>query len=336
VNWENLTVLVTGGNGFIGLNLVHRLISLNTGKIRVVDNLGRESENRLAGLPYSVEFINGNLCDKNVCKTVCEGVDVVFHLASVAGSMQYYLENEFAVFSHNTQLDQNMIDSALKQNVQFFIYISSAFIYPCHLMQNPQSKGIKEDEAYPAQPAISYGWAKLMGETALEYALSSQTEMRGAIFRLANVFGPHQNLDLKRGSIIPVLIRRAIEFEQNSTFMIFGEGHETRTYIYITDVLDAFFAVFEVNENKKNVGPINIGGEMPIRMKDLAMMIIQLSEKNITLQHISAPPPTTMSQTLDISRATRELNGWHPKISLKEGLEKMYAFVENYLKGARI
>lgn len=335
MNWESISVLITGGNGFIGMNLVNRLISLNAGKIRVVDNLGRESINRLDNVYPSVEFIYGDLRDKAVSDDACKGIDVVFHLASVAGSMQYYKDNAFKVFAHNTQIDQNIIESGQQQDVGYFIYISSAFIYPLQLMQDPQGKGITENEAFPAMPAISYGWAKLMGETTLNYALSSPTSMKGAIFRLANVYGPFQNMDLDRGSIIPVLIRRAIEFEKGSTFFMYGEGIETRTYCYVTDVLDALFSVFDMTSKKAVLGPYNIGGDSPVRMKDLAKQIIQLSKKSITLQHKPAPPPTTWSQTLDCSKAANELR-WHPKISLKDGLEKMYEMVKIYLKEVRI
>lgn len=336
MNWKNQSVLVTGGNGFIGTNLVKRLVELRVPKIRVLDNMEREQINRLESIDNKIEFISGDLRNSKTCTSICDDVQIIFHLASKAGSNNYYKQNAFDVFSHNFQIDNQLLEAALIKNVIFFGYISSAFIYPFHLMQEPYGEPIIEDKAYPANPAISYGWAKLMGEKALQYAVEKNTGMKGAIFRLSNVYGPYQSINLKRGSIIPVLIRRAIEYSKLNPFLIYGEGSETRTYCYISDVIDAMVKAVENESECKVMGPYNIGGDDPISIKKLAELIIKISGKDITLTHKPSAPPVTLSQTLSSKLAMEELGGWQPKVKLEDGLSNMYQYVEDLMKTENI
>jgi len=336
LNWDEIAVLITGGNGFLGTNLVHRLIDLGVKKIRVVDNLDRDKQYNLQIFENNVEFINGDLRDQAVCYAACKGMNIVFHLASKVGSIGFYKEYATDVLSHNTTIDTQMLEAARSSNISCYVYISSAFVYPLSRMQEPFSTPISENEAIPAKPAISYGWAKLIGETALQYAVEQDNTIKGIIFRLSNFYGPHQSTDLERGSIIPVLIRRAIENPGLHPLPIFGSGNETRTYCYISDVLDAICIAVEKVKNYQIIGPLNVGSEEPIRIIDLTNKIIGISGKNIMVEKKSAPPPVTMSQTLDCSQAGLVLDGWEPKVSLQEGLEKMYAYVSDKMNQKNI
>ena len=329
MNWNQYAVLVTGGNGFLGTNLVHRLIDIGVQKIRVVDNFERDKHYSLDTVDKKVEFINGDLCDQSICYSACDGIDIVFHLASKVGSIGYYQNYAADILSHNTTIDTQMIDAARRSNISFYVYISSAFIYPINRMLDPFGPAIKEPEAISGKPAISYGWAKLIGELGLQYAVEQDKKIRGIIFRLSNIYGPHQSADLERGSIIPVLIRKTISYPDLHPFSIFGSGEETRTYCYISDVLDALCLAVEKLKNHQMIGPLNIGSEEPIRIIDLANKIIEISGKNIKVEKKLAPPPATMSQTLDCSQARKLLNGWKPKVKLQEGLKMMYAYVSN-------
>ena len=336
MNWDEIAVLVTGGNGFLGTNLVHRLIDLGVKKIRVVDNLDRDKQYNLQIFENNIEFINGDLRDQSVCHAACKGMNIVFHLASKVGSIGFYQEYATDVLSHNTTIDTQMLEAARSSNISCYVYISSAFVYPLSRMQEPFSTPISENEAIPAKPAISYGWAILIGETAFQYAVEQDNTIKGIIFRLSNFYGPHQSADLERGSIIPVLIRRAIEYPDLHPFPIFGSGNETRTYCYISDVLDTLCIAVEKVKNYQIIGPLNVGSEEPIRIIDLTNKIIGISGKNIKVEKKSAPHPVTMRQTLDCSQAGLFLDGWKPKVSLKEGLEKMYAYVSDKMNQENI
>ena len=183
-------ILITGGYGFIGANLVNRLSQLSDTRIRLVDNMDRKQQYSIANNNANVETIIGDLRDPNLCNEVCKGIDIIFHLASKAGSMEYYKKNAFEVFSHNVMIDNLLISAAIENKVNFFGYVSSAFVYPIELMSQIDSPPILESQDLPANPAISYGWAKFMGERSLQYALKNNQKMKGAIYRLANVYGP--------------------------------------------------------------------------------------------------------------------------------------------------
>ena len=322
--WSNKSVLITGGNGFLGKNLTMHLIELGAKRIKIADNLERQGEYALSIENNNIEFIKCDLRDRKPCIDICDGIDIIFHCASKVGSNRYYVDSAFDVMSNNILIDSNVLNAAIKSNISSYVYISSAFVYPLERMQDAFSKGIIEEESLPANPVNSYGWAKLMGELSLKYATRFNNHLNGVVLRLSNFYGPFQNDDYKKGSIIPVLIRKAHEFSKNNSFSIFGNGNETRTYCYISDVLDALCIAAKKSYEGHFIGPLNIGSEMPIKIVDLANKIIQISGKEINLHRIPSKNPKTMSQTLDCGLAKIILDGWTPQISLDAGLKKMY------------
>jgi len=331
--WKHRRVLVTGGGGFIGRNLVERLVAEGA-QVRVAEIFERSGVNGLAALEKQIELVQADLREEHVCLRVCSEVEVVFHLASKVGSSAFYRDYPADVVLQNLMLDAQMLEAARKRGVARYLHVSSAFIYPVACLQNPEGAPIKEEQAYPANPALSYGWAKLLAEKALEYAATQAGELCGAILRLSNVYGPHQSLDLERGSIIPVLIRRAVEFPARQPFTIFGAGLETRTYCFVSDAVEAMLRAVETLEHCRLVGPLNIGGEERIRIIDLARKIIALSGKDIEPVTLPAPPPATQSQSLDCSKARATLAGWRPKVSLDQGLSLLYRHVEAELQAS--
>ena len=323
---DGSNVLVTGGNGFLGRNLVSRLIESKVSKIRVVDNLERDSNKSFVN-DGKIEFFEDDLCDLNACLRACNNIDIVFHCASKVGSISFYKNNASKVLSHNILLDTQILSAAQDTGVSCFIYISSAYVYPIERMQDSFGSAIKESEAIPANPAITYGWAKLMGEIALQHVVENGNKLNGMILRLSNFYGPHQSIDLDRGSIIPVLIRRALEYSKSSPFYIRGSGNETRTYCYISDIVDAILLAVKAATEKNVKYPLNIGSETPITIKNLAKKVIDISGKNIVLETHPAPAPLIMSQTLDCSKAKILLDDWSCKVSIEDGLKKMFSYV---------
>jgi len=329
-SWEGRRVLVTGGGGFIGLNLVGRLIEQGA-RVRVAENFERGGGAGLRRLAGQVEILEGDLRDAATCAEACRGVEAVFHLASKVGSSDFYRRFPADVVLHNSALDGQMLQTARTAGVARFLHISSAFVYPVERQRDPDAPPLKEDEAYPPNPANSYGWAKLTAERALEYTIQQDEHFRGAILRFSNIYGPHQSIDLERGSIVPVLVRRAVEYPRLTPFSIRGSGEETRTYCYVTDAVDAMMRAVEKLDDQRQVGPLNIGGEDRVRVADLARKVIAVSGKSIELVTLPAPPPVTMSQSLDCSRARDVLDGWRPKVSLETGLRSLYQHVESQL-----
>lgn len=328
--WKGRRVLVTGGGGFIGLNLVERLLAQGA-RLRVAENFERGKADGLLRFAGEVEVLEGDLRDAATCSQACRDVEAVFHLASKVGSSEFYRRFPADVVLHNSALDGQMLQAARSCEVARYLHISSAFIYPVERQLDPDALPLREEEAYPPNPANSYGWAKLMAERALEYTVQQDTQLRGAILRFSNIYGPHQSIDLERGSIVPVLVRRAVEYPRLKPFSLRGSGEETRTYCYVTDAVEAMLRAMEKLDQDKQVGPLNIGSEDRVRVIDLARAVIAVSGKDIELVTLPAPPPVTRSQSLDCSRARQVLDGWRPKVSLEAGLGLLYRHVESQL-----
>jgi nucleoside-diphosphate-sugar epimerase len=327
--WSGRKALVTGGAGFIGGHVVRRLVGLGA-RVRVVDNLSRGHVDHLP-FPDGVEFARADLTDPRNCQDLCDGIEEVFHFASKVGSIGYYTEKPLEVLAANIRIDGNVFSAAHAAGVSHFMYASSVFVYPAGRQASPDSAPLREEEAFPANPPISYGWAKLVGERLAQYACQQGNNFRAAVLRLMGVYGPGQDIDLQRGSIIPVLVRRAIEYPR-LPFVIRGDGQESRSYCYVDDVVDAILLAIDklATTDQRLIGPLNIGSDERVRIIDVAREIVALSGKEIEIEFV--PGSTAVwGQAIDCSTARAELDGWAPRVSLREGLQRVFEDVSRRL-----
>jgi len=328
--WQGRPVLVTGGSGFIGANLVETLLALDA-KVRVADSLERGRLESLRPWLDRIEFVQADLLERAACREACEGVDTVFHLASRVGAIGYYAAHPASVLADNCSIDANVLMAAAHSGVGRYVYASSVFVYPAELQRDPNAPALKEGQALPANPPNAYGWAKLFGEKLLQGATSEHPSLRGAALRLIGVYGPQQSLDLERGSIIPVLVRRAIEYPRGQPFTIRGTGLETRSYCYVGDVLRALLTAAEKLDSHTFLGPVNVGSETRITIIDLARMIVSLSGKDIEI--VLTPAETLVwGQAVDCSEALRLLDEWRPEMPLSEGLRRVFEYARGLLE----
>lgn len=332
--WSGRRVLVTGGAGFIGSHLVRRLTSTGV-RVRVVDNLSRGRRENLQACLDAVELIEDDLTDAAASWQACRGMDIAIHLASKVGGIGYYLTRPAEVLAHNVLLDTQVWQAAQAAGVQRYLYASSGHVYPAELQQTPDSPPLSEEQAYPANPPLAYGWAKLLGERLLEYDHAQGSPLGIAILRLVGVYGPLQDTDLATGSAIPVFIRRAIEAGDGSAFTILGTGRETRSYCYIDDVVEAILLAVEKGPQGRLVGPLNVGSEGRNTIQDLARQIIAMAGKEVPIVNDLSHETAIWGQAVECSRARREL-GWQPCVSLSEGLRRTYTSIAESLRGAEI
>lgn len=332
--WKSRSVLITGGAGFIGSNLAGRLVQEGA-RVRIVDNLERGRLEYLEPYLSDIEFREDDLHNPQVSLDACNGVDVVIHLASKVGGIKYYKQRAGEVFAENTIIDHNVWSAALEKEVPFYFYASSAHVYPGDLQQSPDAPPIREEQAYPANPELSYGWAKMMGEKLILTRIEEGSGTRAAIARIIGSYGPNQSLDLSTGSAIPVFCRRAIEFPRNGPFVVLGTGAETRSYHFVSDTIDAILRSVEKLEHSKLVGPFNLGCEQRVTIRELAERVVAISGKKIEIEWDQSHETLIWGQALDCSYATQILNGWLPVVSLDEGLRLCYQHIEERLSGLR-
>ena len=321
---------MTGGAGFIGSHLTSALVNRGA-RVTVVDNLERGRKESLGRVLDRIKFFALDLHDPDVSFRLCKGMDLVIHLASKVGGIDYYTRCPHDIIEANLVVDGNVLEGVLRSNVPHYFYASSAHVYPIRIQTKRSDLPIKENDVIPACPELSYGWAKLIGEKRIEFARAQNSYLRASVARIIGAYGPNQDYDLQTGSAIPVFIRRAVEYPYLSPFLIMSTGEEGRSYCFVKDVVEGIILSVEKLEQAEMVGPFNLGTEGSISIRDLAHMIVDISGKDIPIEYDSHKLARIQHQDFDCSLATRLLDGWSPKIQLQDGLKLCYLDIETRL-----
>lgn len=315
-----MRILVTGGSGFIGSHLVNRLIDKGN-IVTVLDNLERGDINFLK----SNDNLRFRYCDLRDYKNIEEyfkSQDIVIHLASKVGGIGTYLSKPYDVMQSNIQIDSNVLKCVIENNITKYFYASSAHVYPKELQTIINSPNIKESDAYPANPELTYGWAKLIGEKAVEAATVENKNLNVAIARFIGIYGPNQDYKLETGSVIPVFSHRAIKYPE-IPFNVWGTGKETRSYCFIDDALDCIETMILDLDNRQLVGPYNVGKDERVSIEEIARTVIDISQKEIIIDWDTTKDTVIWGQLCDCSLIYKEL-GWKSNTSLKDGLKIVY------------
>ena len=324
-------IIVTGGAGFIGSALTRRLVGLGH-SVRVIDNLWR---GRLENLtwPDGSEVIDrrrdfhlADLCDSGRCLELIRDADLVYHLADVVAGIEFVFNNEAFVFRQNVVMNSNVINACVANGVGKLVYVGTACSYPKHLQGGAGTAVMVESQAYPAEPESAYGWSKLLGEYEAELA-GRDGQLSVGLLRFHNVYGPGAAYDPPVSQVIPALIRKAIRYPAEP-FVVWGSGRQYRDFVFIDDVVDA---LVRVAERGMDQGVIQVGTGEPVTVRQLTDLIIAISGKDIDAQYDVARPEGDFGRVADWSRA-REVLSWKPSTSLREGLERSYAWVRDGLE----
>ncbi|MBT5705071.1 MAG: NAD-dependent epimerase/dehydratase family protein, partial [Verrucomicrobia bacterium] len=235
-------VLISGGAGLIGSNIVQALCRHGGYQVIVADNLWRGKIEYLEpnGRPLiniEQDFFNLDLTSYRNCLTVTRDVDIVIHLADVVAGIDFVFSNQYFVFQQNIEINTSILKAAIKNNVEKFLYVGTACSYPADKQARITKTPLKEEDAYPANPESGYGWSKLMGEYELGLA-ADEGLIEASILRLHNVYGPPSEVDPYRSQVIPALCRKAVEFPK-SEFLVWGSGRQRRAFVFVSDVVDA-------------------------------------------------------------------------------------------------
>ncbi len=320
--WSNKTVGVTGGAGLIGSAFVRNISALGS-KIYVLDNLSRGSKSNIKETSAQLQQID--VSDPEMIPQMVETFkkcDVVVHLASVVGGIGVYTSRPWEVFDTMMRIDDNVFKALLKSGVKKYFYASSSHIYPIELQQQVDSSPIKEEQDFPANPELSYGFAKLVSEKNLVYRVQEKGDIKCAIARFIGIYGPGQEFGLDTGSVIPVFSYRAIKYPE-IPFSVWGTGKETRSYCFIDDAIEAMKLMIESLDEKSLVGPYNVGKQERISISEIAQKIITISGKNIPIEYDRSKETLIWGQWSDCEKIYNEL-GWKATTTFDAGLKIVY------------
>ena len=309
-------VLVNGAGGFIGGHLVKRL-KREGFWVRGVDlkpHEYRESE--------ADEFIVGDLCDQNLARAAVDGIEEVYQLAADMGGAGYIFtgEHDADVMHNSATINLNTLEFGRQAGVKKFFYSSSACIYPEYNQMDPDNPKCSEASAYPAAPDSEYGWEKLFSERLyLAYMRNHGLQVRVARFH--NIFGPEGTWTGGREKAPAALCRKVAEAPYGGDIEIWGDGIQTRSFLYIDECLEGVGRIM----GSDFVGPVNIGSEEMVSINHLAALIMEIAGKKLRIRHISGPLGVR-GRNSDNTLIQKSL-GWRPDRALREGLEKTYTWV---------
>lgn len=325
------SILVLGGGGFIGGHLVKRMV--NRGHwVRSVD-----LKEHIYGAS-STEFIQGDLTDRNFVREVIvptkgDQFDEIYQLAADMGGAGYIFtgENDANVMFNSASINLNVLhelsqrNHALKLNKTKIFYSSSACIYPEGKQTESKNPGLRESDAYPANPDSEYGWEKLFSER-LYFAFSRNHKINVRVARFHNIFGPEGTWSGGREKAPAAICRKVAESAQEARIEIWGDGEQTRSFLYIDQCLDAIDRFMDSSFE----GPLNIGSENAISINDLVKMAASLEGKQISIKHIAGPLGVRgRNSNNDLLRANLDFDF---KQTLEEGLRKTYFWIKSQIE----
>jgi nucleoside-diphosphate-sugar epimerase len=333
------TALVLGAGGFIGNHMVNRLKSEGYW-VRGVDLKYPEYTKTAADHfvirdlrdPVEVYELVGwaGSCrnpHQTFAKQFDQPFDEIYQFAADMGGAGYIFtgEHDADVMHNSATINLNVLSSIRQKNLEFGVnrttvfYSSSACMYPEHNQLDPDNPNCSEDSAYPANPDSEYGWEKLFSER-LYFAYNRNYSIPVRIARFHNIYGPLGTWDGGKEKAPAAICRKVIR--SNGSIDIWGDGKQTRSFLYIDDCIEAVRRLMESNF----MGPVNIGSEEMVTINQLVDIAIEINGRNIDIKHIDGP--TGVRGRNSDNRLIREKLDWSPIYSLKEGLSKTYDWIE--------
>ncbi len=303
-------ILVTGGSGFIGSFLVEALVK--EGALVRVSQRNIPDE-RLKAVADKIEFVKADFLVLQDCLKAVKGTEMVFNLAAQVGGVQYNIKHPATMFFKNSIISLNMLEAARTEGVERFMCTSSTCVYARQAkVPTIEKDGFKDD---PEPSNIGYGWAKRVAELDAQF-YAKEFGMKIALVRPANIYGPRDTFDPETAHVIPDLIRRV--YESQDSISVWGDGKQTRAFIYVKDVINAMMLT---TEKYAICEPLNIGTDEEVTITELIEKIIRLSNKKLTIEYDLSKPQGQPRKAADIMKIKQAL-GWKPAYSLEEGLKE--------------
>ncbi len=317
------TALVTGAGGFIGHHLVKYLIDKGY-TVRGVDIKQPEYEPSAAH-----EFEVLDLRRFENCLIAARGMEEIYHLAADMGGIGYITNNHADIAKNDIMINVHMLEAAHIHGAKRFIFSSTACIYPMYLQKSPDIQPLREDQAYPAEPEEGYGWEKLFTEKLCEY-FRNDYGMETRIVRFHNVFGPLGTYDGGKEKAPAAVCRKLALAKDGEEIEVWGDGEQTRSFMHIDDCTEGIYRIM----HSPDPHPFNLGRDEMVTINELYDMVSEMAGKKIVKKHDLSKPQGVRGRNSDNSRV-REVLGWEPSISLREGLRPTYEWIYEQVTGEK-
>jgi nucleoside-diphosphate-sugar epimerase len=314
-------IVVTGAGGFIGGHLVADLVAREQGRVRAVDckPLAKWHQ-RVDG----VENVVADLRDPQACQRVCAGASQVYQLAADMGGMGF-IETHKAECMLSVLINTHMLMAARDRGVERYFYASSACVSNAERQTDPDVTALREEDAYPALPEDGYGWEKLFSERMCRH-FREDFGLETRVARFHNVYGPHGTWEGGREKAPAAICRKAVEAHVSGEHRIeiWGNGEQTRSFMYIDDCLEGIRRIMESHEAQ----PLNLGSTQLVSINELVSLVEEIAGLRLERFYATNAPVGVAGRNSDNTRILEAL-GWQPSIGLRDGMERTYKWVHD-------
>jgi nucleoside-diphosphate-sugar epimerase len=315
-------VLVTGAGGFIGHHLVKRLV--NEGYwVRGVDIKPPEYE---PSAGHEFELLDLRRFDN--CLIATRGIDEIYHLAADMGGIGYITAFHADIAHNSAMINLHMLEAARINAADRFLFSSSACVYPLYLQKNPDVENLKEEDAYPAEPEEGYGTEKLFMEEMCKY-YREDYGFETRVVRFHNVYGSLGTYEGGKEKAPAAMCRKVALTPDGDEIEVWGDGEQTRSFMHIDDCVEGIYRIMKSDYPH----PLNLGTDELVTINQLVDTVSEIAGKQLTKQHDTSKPQGVRGRNSDNTRI-RQVLGWGPQISLREGLESTYRWIESELEAA--
>ena len=306
---KNKNILVLGGSGFIGSNLINALTEFSS-------NLkGTYLNNKPRIINPDIEWIKADLTNPNVYKNLINNIDYVFISAAYTRGASVMVNSPMDLVTQNIVMNSYIFDQCYKHNVEKLLFISSSVVYP-----EKENISMVETQSMTGNPPNIYfpvGWMKRYSELLSKtYSENIKDGFKTVIIRPSNIYGPYDNFDPEESHVIPSLIRRVVNKEK--PFEIWGDGKDQRDFIYIDDFIDGVINSFNTNFKYTE---LNLSANKNFSINDVLDTLFKIEDYYPKVKYDLSKPQTIKSRHISNEKASK-LIAFNPKINLLNGLTK--------------
>ena len=316
-------ILVTGAGGFIGGHLVKSMLEQGH-KVRAVDK--KPQWQWYQRFP-AAENLTLNLEDKDACVQAVNGTDWIYNLAADMGGMGF-IELNKGLCMLSVLINTHMLMAARHCGATRLFYSSSACVYAGYKQKETDNPGLKEEDAYPADPEDGYGWEKLFSERMCRHFMED-FGLQTRVARYHNVYGPHGTFDGGREKAPAAICRKVIAAQLGGAkeIEIWGDGLQTRSFQYIDDCLHGTQSIMESGI----IEPINLGSAEMVSINQLVDLVEDIAGIKLKRSYKLDAPKGVRGRSSD-NTLIKEKLGWEPSVTLRTGLEKTYVWILDQMK----